>query len=103
MIGLPPAAGFVSKWYMLAGAMATAQWLAVAVIIASTLLNAGYFLPIVYRAFFRVPVATGHEHAHGEAPLAMVLALTITAAGTVLLFFLPDVPLALARQLLGKG
>jgi multicomponent Na+:H+ antiporter subunit D len=103
MIGLPPAAGFISKWYMLAGAMATAQWLAVAVIIASTLLNAGYFLPIVYRAFFRTPAATGHEHPHGEAPLAMVLALTVTAAGTVLLFFLPDVPLALARQLLGKG
>jgi multicomponent Na+:H+ antiporter subunit D len=105
MIGLPPAAGFISKWYMLAGAMAAAQWLAVAVIIASTLLNAGYFLPIVYRAFFRPPAATGHEHehAHGEAPLAMVLALTVTAAGTVLLFFLPDVPLALAARLLGGG
>jgi multicomponent Na+:H+ antiporter subunit D len=103
MIGLPPAAGFISKWYMLAGAMEAAQWLAVAVIIASTLLNAGYFLPIVYRAFFRLPEVTGHDHPHGEAPLAMVLALTVTAAGTVLLFFLPDVPLALARQLLGKG
>jgi multicomponent Na+:H+ antiporter subunit D len=103
MIGLPPAAGFISKWYMLAGAMAAAQWLAVAVIIASTLLNAGYFLPIVYRAFFRIPDASGHDHPHGEAPLAMVIALTVTAAGTVLLFFLPDVPLALARQLIGRG
>jgi multicomponent Na+:H+ antiporter subunit D len=103
MIGLPPAAGFISKWYMLAGAMAAAQWLAVAVIIASTLLNAGYFLPIVYRAFFRMPAATGHDHPHGEAPLPMVIALTVTAAGTVLLFFLPDIPLALARQLVGGG
>ena len=31
----------------------------------------------------------------------MVIALTATAAGTVLLFFLPDVPLALARQTAG--
>jgi multicomponent Na+:H+ antiporter subunit D len=31
----------------------------------------------------------------------MVVALTLTAAGTVLLFFLPDVPLALGRQMLG--
>ncbi len=53
MIGLPPAVGFVSKWYMLSGAMAAQHWLAVAVIIASTLLNAGYFLPIVYRALLR--------------------------------------------------
>ncbi len=51
MIGLPPAAGFISKWYMLSGAMAGAHWIAVAVIAGSTLLNAGYFLPIVYRAF----------------------------------------------------
>jgi multicomponent Na+:H+ antiporter subunit D len=101
MIGLPPAAGFVSKWYMLAGAMEVSQWNAVAVIIASTLLNAGYFLPVVYRAFFRAPPTSGHDHAHGEAPLPMVVALIITAAGTVLLFFLPDVPLALGRQMLG--
>ncbi len=102
MIGLPPAAGFVSKWYMLSGAMAVSQWTAVAVIIGSTLLNAGYFLPIIYRAFFRAPAAA-HGHAHGEAPVAMVVALTLTAAGTVLLFFLPDVPMALARQALGGG
>jgi multicomponent Na+:H+ antiporter subunit D len=102
MIGLPPAAGFVSKWYMLAGAMAVSQWTAVVVIIASTLLNAGYFLPIIYRAFFRAPATTTHEQAHGEAPLPMVAALTLTAAATVLLFFLPDVPMALAQQVLQR-
>ncbi len=100
MIGLPPAAGFVSKWYMLSGAMAQSHWIAVAVIAASTLLNAGYFLPIIYRAFFRTPVQDDHDHPHGEAPLPIVIALTLTAAGTVALFFFPDVPLALARQLI---
>ncbi|MBA4176670.1 MAG: cation:proton antiporter [Leptothrix sp. (in: Bacteria)] len=103
MIGLPPAVGFVSKWYMLSGAMAAQHWPAVAVIVVSTLLNAGYFLPIVYRAFFVAPPKHGHgnDHSHGEAPLPMVLALCATAAATVLLFFLPDVPLALARQTIG--
>lgn len=101
MIGLPPAAGFVSKWYMLSGAMAASHWLAVAVIAASTLLNAGYFLPIVYRAFLRPASAEDAQHPHGEAPLPMVVALTLTAAGTVALFFRPDVPLALAQQMLG--
>ena len=103
MIGLPPAAGFVSKWYMLSGAMASEQWLAVGVIALSTLLNAGYFLPIIYRAFFVAPAHDEHDHPHGEAPLPMVIALTATAAGTVLLFFVPDVPLALAKQMLGLG
>ncbi|MDD3934735.1 monovalent cation/H+ antiporter subunit D family protein [Rhodoferax sp.] len=100
MIGLPPAAGFISKWYMVSGAMASQHWLAVAVIVLSTLLNAAYFLPIVYRAFFVAPPADPHGHPHGEAPLPMVIALTATAAGTVLLFFFPDVPLALARQMI---
>ena len=102
MIGLPPAAGFVSKWYMLSGAMMTAQWTVVAVIAVSTLLTAGYFAPIVYRAFFRPPPQDGHAR-HGEAPLPMVLALGITAAATVLVFFLPEIPLALARGMLGGG
>jgi multicomponent Na+:H+ antiporter subunit D len=102
MIGLPPAAGFISKWYMLSGAMAASHWLAVAVIVGSTLLNAGYFLPIVYRAFFIAPPDDGHA-AHGEAPWPMVLALCLTATGTVLLFFWPEVPLALARQMVANG
>ncbi len=100
MIGLPPAAGFISKWYMLSGAMDAQHWMAVSVIILSTLLNAGYFLPIVYRAFFVPPPADPHGHPHGEAPLLMVIALTATAAGTVMLFFFPNVPLALARQMI---
>lgn len=99
MIGLPPAAGFVSKWYMVSGAMAQEHWFALSVIFASTLLNAGYFLPIIYRAFFRPLSADAVAHPHGEAPLPIVVALSITAAGTIALFFFPDVPLALARQL----
>jgi len=103
MIGLPPAAGFVSKWFMVSGAMAGEHWLALAVIAASTLLNAGYFLPIVWRAFFRPLSADAEAHPHGEAPLPAVIALTLTAAGTIALFFWPDVPLALARQMLGAS
>jgi len=100
LIGLPPAVGFISKWYILQGAMATGQWNAVFVIVVSTLLNAGYFLPIVYRAFF-VALPAGDHHEHGEAPWTMVVALTLTALGTVAMFFFPAVPLALARQLAG--
>jgi len=102
MIGVPPTAGFVSKWFMLSGAYDAQAWVAIAVIFASTVLNAAYFLPIVYRAFATrpAPVAPGH-HDHGEAPLPIVMALTFTAAGTVVLFLFPDVFLSLAEQLVG--
>jgi multicomponent Na+:H+ antiporter subunit D len=110
MIGVPPTAGFLSKWYMLLGAFEAERMAAVAVIVASTLLNAAYFLPIVYAAFCRPPdTGTGHGaddggdegHEHGEAPLPIVLALSVTALGTVLLFFLPQLPLDLARDMIG--
>ncbi len=110
MIGVPPTAGFLSKWYILMGAFEAEQMIAVAVIVASTLLNAAYFLPIVYAAFCRPPdPATGHDavegghegHEHGEAPLPIVLAISVTALGTVVLFFLPQLPLDLARDMIG--
>jgi multicomponent Na+:H+ antiporter subunit D len=103
MIGLPPTAGFLGKWFILGGAMQTANWLAVAVIVLSTLLNAAYFLPIVYRAFFcDPPHEDGHGGKSGEAPWPIVLALTATAAGAVLMFFFPEVPYALAKLTSGR-
>jgi multicomponent Na+:H+ antiporter subunit D len=97
MIGLPPAAGFVSKWFIVSAALETGQWLALGVITASTLLNAGYFLPILYKAFVN-PVPEGAA-SHGEAPLSMVAALVTTAALTILMFFFAELPLALAARL----
>ena len=98
LIGVPPAAGFVSKWFIISGALQAGHHVAVAVFVASTLLNAAYFLPIVYAAYFRRD-AEGAHAAHGEAPWPMVVALTITAGATLALFFAADLPLALARQL----
>ncbi len=97
MIGLPPTAGFLSKWYMLSGAMAAEHVFAVVVIILSTLLNAAYFLPILYQAFF--VTEDRDTPAHGEAPVGMLIALGVTALMTVAMFFLADWPLSLARQL----
>jgi multicomponent Na+:H+ antiporter subunit D len=102
MIGVPPTAGFLGKWLMLSGAMEAGQWLAVGVIILSTLLNAAYFLPIVVSAFFREPDHNPHpgHDAHGEAPWPIVLALTATSVGTIGLFCLPGIPLALSNMML---
>ncbi len=104
MIGLPPTAGFLSKWYLLLGALETEHMVAVAVILASTLLNAAYFLPIVYQAFFRAETAAvgGDAPDHGEAPAFVVVAPVATAALTVALFFFPGAALELAGQLVGR-
>ena len=96
MIGLPPTAGFISKWYILLGALEADMSIIVGVLVLSTLLNAGYFLPIVYAAFFREPDAPA---THGEAPKTMVGAISVCALGTVVLFLFPGQFLALARML----
>ena len=93
LIGIPPAVGFISKWYIISGAASSGQLWVIAVFIVSTLLNAGYFLPIVYVAFFKAP---RDEATHAEAPLPMVIALMVTAALTIGLFFFSDIPLRLA-------
>jgi multicomponent Na+:H+ antiporter subunit D len=90
MVGVPPTAGFVSKWFILAGAFQSDNLVAIFTIVLSTALNAAYFLPIVFRAWFRAEdVPPAKEH--GEAPWPMVVALTSTAFLT-LAFFVANQP-----------
>ena len=102
MIGVPPTAGFVSKWYILAGAFQADNYVALFTIIISTALNAAYFLPIVYWAWFSEE-DTAPAKPHGEAPIAIVLALTITAALTLAFFFFNQTALQLESQLVGRA
>lgn len=97
MIGVPPTGGFISKWYLIAGAIEANSYLALGTIIVSTALNAAYFLPIIYLAWFAREPITDNEH--GEAPVAAVMALTLTAVLTLLSFFFNGPIIALASLL----
>jgi multicomponent Na+:H+ antiporter subunit D len=101
MIGAPPVGGFISKLYLAVGALDAGTIGILCVLIASTILNTAYFAPVVYHAFFgKPPPVNGNGHApsdaphapaqHGEAPLAMVVPLCVTAVASVLLGFYPD-------------
>ena len=102
MIGVPPTGGFVSKWYILAGAFQSDNYVAIGTIILSTLLNAAYFLPIIYAAWFLKESETSTKE-HGEAPLPMVIALMTTAALTIGLFIFNGPVIALESQIPGLG
>ncbi|WP_022847458.1 MULTISPECIES: monovalent cation/H+ antiporter subunit D family protein [unclassified Desulfurobacterium] len=89
MIGLPPAVGFVSKWYLIEGALNIHQVIFMVVLLISALFNAAYFVPIVYKGFFEKP-KPGIEIEHiSEAPLTMVIPLTVTAIASLLLGIYP--------------
>jgi multicomponent Na+:H+ antiporter subunit D len=98
MIGVPPTGGFVSKWYILAGAFQAENYVALMTIVVSTALNAAYFLPIVYMAWF-MKEDTPPAKPHGEGPWPAVLALAITAALTIGFFLFNETALDLERQL----
>ena len=102
MIGVPPTGGFVSKWYILAGAFQSDNYVAIFTIIASTVLNAAYFLPIIFAAWF-AREAEDQPVDHGEAPLPAVIALTVTATLTILFFLFNGPIVALESQLIGLG
>ncbi|MDQ7782518.1 MAG: monovalent cation/H+ antiporter subunit D family protein [Desulfomonilaceae bacterium] len=97
VIGLPPTGGFVSKWYLVLGTLPADQWSMLIVILTSSLLNAAYFFPILYRAFFRQEDQSRNDVAVGEAPLWCLVPLMITAVGCILLFFYPFIFLRLAE------
>jgi multicomponent Na+:H+ antiporter subunit D len=97
-IGVPLLAGFVTKWYLSLGALeAGAPWV-VALMVASSLLNAAYWLPILHLAWFRAPSA-GQPRVR-EAELLLLAPTLISAAYVVLLGITmrtPGMPFSLAR------
>jgi multicomponent Na+:H+ antiporter subunit D len=90
MIGVPPVGGFISKWFLLVGALDAAQIGIVVVLLLSTILNIGYFAPVVYSAFFGKPADPHAYDGVGEAPLTMVVPLLITASLSVAAGIYPD-------------
>ena len=90
IIGMPPCGGFLSKWYLVLGALEADKIAILVVLLFSSLLNAGYFMPVVYRAFFCPPEEALFEARVQEAPLCCVVPLVITAVISILLLFYPQ-------------
>jgi len=90
IIGLPPLGGMWSKWILGLGALESGHAFVVGVLLLSSLLNVGYLLPIVARAFFLPPgKVEGHDDfGIEEAPVACLIALCTTALLSFALFFM---------------
>lgn len=55
MIGLPPLAGFVSKWQLGLGAIDAGRPELIVVLLVSSVLNAAYFLPVIWSLWWGTP------------------------------------------------
>ncbi|MCW8138853.1 MAG: monovalent cation/H+ antiporter subunit D family protein [Planctomycetota bacterium] len=108
IIGLPPLGGAWSKWYLGLATLEAGHAGLLVVLLISSLLNVAYLLPIPLKAFF-LPPPPG-DGAHGgadegihEAPLPCLIALGLTALGSVALFFWPDLLLRLVTEVAPLG
>jgi len=101
MIGIPPVCGFVSKWYLVNGAVNIGQTILLLALLLSTILNAGYFVPVLFNAFFRSPDSGVNVEQYSEAPATMVAPLFFTAVVSVLLGMYPETFMQFIRVLAG--
>lgn len=104
MIGIPLFSGFVSKWQLLLGSLATNNYLAVLVLVGGSLLAAAYLLPVLRLAFFDRPAI---KPAVTEADRVQLVAMVFLAVVVVAVGVFPSAVLQLAEQaaitLLGEG
>lgn len=98
VIGLPPSGGFISKWHLAIGTVESGQIAMLVVLLSSSLLNAAYFLPVVYRSFFCTPEESMFADQRGEAPVWCLVPLILTACLSIVLFFYPQPFLELADR-----
>ncbi len=96
--GLPPMAGLWGKWYLAVGALDAGYGVLVGVLMLSTVLNIAYLLPIPIRAFFSVDRSASAGIT--EAPPTCLIAIVVTAAMCLVLFFYPAPILQLVAPLL---
>ncbi len=89
MVGLPPLAGFFSKWYLALGTIEANNWLFLSVILISSLLNAVYFFRILEKVYMKNPDADEQVPDEGlvsdEVKPSMLYPMSIFAAGLFLI------------------
>lgn len=90
MIGIPPTCGFFSKLYLILGSIDAGQWIFVAVLLMSSILNVVYFFRVIQIATFETPMPDyGRDKpyeavAMDEVPLSMLVPIQLMAAGILI-------------------
>ncbi len=90
--GLPPLSGIISKIYLAIGAVEGGMPVLLLVLIASAVLNAAYFFPVIYTMMLERPDDEVSLVTVSEPPLIMLIPIILTVAISILIFFYPAMP-----------
>jgi multicomponent Na+:H+ antiporter subunit D len=108
MVGLPPTAGFISKWYLVSGAVETSKWVPAVVIVAASVLTLAYFLRMLEMIWFRpvdpdlnIPADQIREATRGVLAPVVVMAVAIMLLGIASSWIINSILQPVADRLLG--
>lgn len=105
LVGIPPTGGFVSKWYLAEGSLASGipgfSWIGPVILLVSALLTAGYLLPVTIQGFF-----PGEDFDYGklqkkEPSLVMLAPIILLTVLSVLIGLFPNVPAEMLSAIIG--
>ena len=96
LIGVPGTAGFVSKWYLVAGALEKDMWWLAGIIVVSSLLAVLYIGRVVEVAWFREPGDS--LKAIRDVPPEMMIVTWVLAAATIWFGFATDISAGVAAE-----
>jgi len=86
LVGMPPTAGFFSKWYLLRGALEADAWPFAVVLLLSSLMSAVYFFRVIERIYFaEEPVANDEDAARQRPELPLRMLGPVVALGAAVL------------------
>ena len=97
LLGFPPTAGFLGKWYVLAATVQAGQGVLAAVLVLTSVVSAGYYLPVIMAMYMR-PEPVADAHAGVQVGAMARTALAVAAAGLIIFGIRPNRLLELSQQ-----
>jgi NADH-quinone oxidoreductase subunit N len=97
LLGFPGTAGFIGKWYILTSATGGGYPILAAVLVVTSVVSAGYYLPVVMAMYMKPPA---HDQAHAGVQVPRLAAVTLVVMVAALLVFglWPNLALDAARN-----
>jgi len=96
LLGFPGTAGFIGKWYILVAATAAHQTVLAAILVLTSVVSAGYYLPVIMAMYMK---PEPFDHAHAAVRLGRPAGVVVAACvvGLLVLGIRPNALLELAK------
>jgi NADH-quinone oxidoreductase subunit N len=96
LLGFPGTAGFIGKWYILTAATGAGYAPLAAVLVLTSVISAGYYLPVIMAMYMKPPL---HAEAHSDVSVPAVMRGVLAAVAVALILFgiWPNLPMEAAR------